>query len=303
MTKEKLLMLYHKLQNGEITAPEISGLKNFSDEDIDTILSSRDKYAVKKLLSCQLFKTLPKPIQQQIIEIIDNCENRDNRWEAMKVATDRVSIESGHIVELVKIISEANRWSLKKAATIARNYHSVTSGKIIELTSIVAQCENLDEDYFVYIGVAAQDEFITRSGNVVDIVKKIMEAKDKEEALKILHKELKAVRRIGLLKALNKGNLTEVNFWDLFNEDSDRAIMMMLQEEFLLPEKTPYETEILEKNPIMIPKDNERLLFRENEDNECYNAKANEGKIIKNNPEILPFAKIRRKTKKVPSKK
>lgn len=293
MTKEKLLMLYNKLQNGEITARKISALRNFTDEDIDIILSSKDEIVAKRLLSSHLFKKLPKGTQQEIIEIIDNCKNYDNKWEAIEVATNKISIESGHIVELVKIIIEANKWSLKKASAIARNYNSVTSGHIVELTSIVAQCKELDSDHFVYIGVAAEDEIITRSGKVVDVVKKIIAAENKKEAHNIWHRVYREIfsTHIGLLDALSKGNLTEVNFWDLFNEDSDRA-MIMLEEESLLLTGTPYETQILETVEIGTINPEQRLL-RANPDNEILYSQ--EEKMVRNNPEILPYARIRRK--------
>lgn len=230
MTKSKLLELYFKYQNKEITLEEIEELKFFTNEQIDIILNSKNKNDIMTLFKNENFKSLSKELQLEIIDIVNNLDPLSGYTaHIIKVATNKEAISNNNLLEIIKIISQSiDIYHLDKAALVAINPNAIASGHVLELVKILSNNGN-DLDIINIAFKAAIDPFIIRSGQVLQVVKTIINSKNKQDAITAYYKYLNQFKGLTLLSALSNGTIKEVDFWNFFREDSEKAINLIIQ--------------------------------------------------------------------------
>lgn len=248
MTKQKLLELCQKLRKREITKTEILKLKELNDKEIDIVLNGINKDVLIKLLSNENFRTLPPVEKDQIINIINSCDDQYGKAEhIVNVATNVNAISSNLVVELAITISRAKGLNQSYISSlVACNFNSIVSGKVVSLVKILSECLNEEQLKIAYY--AATNPHIIASGNAPQIVRLISNAKNKQEALDMYYKALNTTLSINPLDALSEGKISAIDFWQVFAEDGEEAIYLLddLKEtEELLP-----QTIITAKNAI-----------------------------------------------------
>lgn len=227
MTQAKLLELYKKLQNGKMTVEQIVELRNLSDEDINIVLTSKRPSIIVKLLECKDLKKLPIDTQNRIISMIDKYNvPAISVIYAVKVATDKNVIESGHILELVDIVLTATETAVETTSHLVCHPNAIATGHIVELAKLVSK-SNKESEQINFGYYASVDKRLRRVNNIVEIVGSILSANDKKEAIKIYNRAIGEAKKIKLMTVLAKGKIDGADFWELFTEDSDKAIEIL----------------------------------------------------------------------------
>ena len=227
MTKRKLLELCNKLFKDEITKDEILKLKDLSDEEIDIVLKSKDKSYTIELLKNSNFRNLSKNTQQELLQIFNSCEDIYGKAiYIIKVATNKNAISSGNVVELVRIISEAQGINqAHNASIVACDYNAISTGQVAELAKIISECRY--EEQLEIACHAARNIHIAKSGKIVEIVKLIAQANDKRAALRIFYNMVNLSKDISIESSLANGTIDSVDFWQVFSDDSEAALKLL----------------------------------------------------------------------------
>ena len=246
MTKRKLLELCSKLRKNEISKEEILKLKDLSDEEIDIVLKSKDKSYTIELISNNNFRELPKDIQQQLINILNSCEDIYGKAiYIIKVATNKNAISSGKVLELVRIISESQTiLQAHKASLIACDFIAISTGEIEEITKIISKYRYEEQLEIAY--QVAKNIHIAKSGRTLEVLKLISNAKDKREALRIFYNIVNLSKDIKIEDALENGTINSCDFWYMLSEDIDESIKLL--DSLELADELPSELYIPNKN-------------------------------------------------------
>lgn len=230
MTKQKLMELLKKLQKNEISSEDIFTLKELTDEEIDVILKVNNKNEIIELLKNENFKKIPKETKIKIIELIKKIKEGSIYLNfIIRIATNKNIIESGNILAVIGLIFKVkDPYQIVQIINIGSNCNAISSNKVIDLCKLISR-QDIDKEHIKIAVFAATDTYITRSGNAVNIVKKIISSKNKEEALKIYYESINKYKNITLLEAISNGNIKEINFWDILLEEPEEAISLIVQ--------------------------------------------------------------------------
>lgn len=279
MTKEMLLKLNKYLREGIISIQDITTwLKELSDEEIEIILNCNNQIEIKKLIQNENFKKLSKETKKAIIIIIDKPYNDSKSYAinnvAVEVATNEIVINSGNVVELTTAIRNSVGYNQAISASLIACNPYIKNNHILKLVTMISQCKKQknEQEFMNLITTSATNNFIIRSENIVKIISSLIEAKDIYEATMIYNEVIKKLSQITLLSSLHKGNIEEINFWDLFADEPKKALEILEQITSTNSKNSPYEAINLESlNEQVRPK------------------------LTLNNPEIKPNMKIRLK--------
>ena len=202
MTIHKLLELLRKAENNEFDIWRIKALKDFSDEEIELILSSKNKREVRILLENTDFRSLPKELQKEIIEIIVKLENEDIINRVSSIVEDSIATKQKDILKIIQMIIDSP----------------------------------LNKNILIYAELLIKNEFAYRAGNVLEKVKSILNTQNEQEAEKIYTEQVTKGLTISLLESLDEKIIDEVDFWDLLKADYEMALILLYLE--YIPKET-----------------------------------------------------------------
>ena len=237
MTIHKLLELLRKAENNEFDIWRIKALKDFSDEEIELILSSKNKREVRILLENTDFRSLPKELQKEIIEIIGNSNlNGSVLYYATRIATNKNAINSGYIKEIIEIIVKLeNEDIINRVSSIVEDSIATKQKDILKIIQIIID-RPLNKNILIYAELLIKNEFAYRAGNVLEKVKSILNTQNEQEAEKIYTEQVTKGLTISLLESLDEKIIDEVDFWDLIEEGYEMALILLYLE--YIPKET-----------------------------------------------------------------
>lgn len=237
MTIYKLLELLRKVENNELDIWSINKLKDFSDEEIKFILSSKNKREVRTLLKNTDFRSLPKEIQKEIIEIIGNSNlNSDVLYYATRIATNKNAINSGYIKEIIEIIVKLeNEDIMKRVSSIVEDSIAAKQKELLKMIQMIIDSP-LNKNILIYAEMLMKNEFAYRIGNVLENVQLILNTQNEQEAEKIYTEQVTKGLTINLLESLDEKIIDEVDFWDLLKADYGMALILLYLE--YIPKET-----------------------------------------------------------------
>lgn len=237
MTIYKLLQLLRKAENKQIDMWEIEQLKYYTDEETELILSSNNKREVKTLLKNTDFRSLPQEIQKEILKIIGNFNgNRSAIYYAVNIATNKNTINSGYLKEIIEIIIKLeSEDKIILVSNIVTNTIALQHKDILKMLQMIVDSP-LDKNILKYAEILIKNEFAHRTGNMLEKVQSILNVKTEQEAEKIFTKQMTEGFTISLLEILDKNIIDEIDFWTLLKEDYAMAIKLLYLE--YLPKET-----------------------------------------------------------------
>lgn len=291
MTSIKLLELLVKLEHNKITKEEIIGLKEFTDEEVDLILNVKHKREITKLIKNKDFRIQPIEIQKQIIEIIDTYESTNNSlYYATEIAIEKNAINSGHIIELVKMaIQLKDEDKLLIVYTIACNHIAVLNKDILKIIKMIIESEKT-KDIVSLAKMTVMNKYMFRTGRVTEIVKSILNADNEQEAMTLFNEEFKKAITINLLDALNNGTVNEISLWDLLDENTNIALKLIA---LAMYPKEDVE-QVMKQTQFMTELEYKELSSKykiESQENECDDAPLD----LCHKKELSPYLKVRKK--------
>lgn len=237
MTIYKLLQLLRKAENKQIDMWEIEQLKYYTDEETELILSSNNKREVKTLLKNTDFRSLPKEIQKEILEIIGNFNGNSSAiYYAVNIATNKNTINSGYLKDIIEIIIKLeSEDKIILVSNIVTNEIALQHKDILKMIQMIIDSP-LDKNILKYAEMLIKNEFAHRTGNMLEKVQSILNVKTEQEAEKIFTKQMTEGFTISLLEILDKNIIDEIDFWTLLKEDYAMAIKLLYLE--YLPKET-----------------------------------------------------------------
>ncbi|MBQ2872956.1 MAG: hypothetical protein IJE89_03045 [Bacilli bacterium] len=230
MTKGKLIELLKKIQRNEISSEDVFMLKELTDEEIDIVLNINNKNEIINLFKNENFKKIPKETKEIIIELLKKLkEGSIYLGYIIRMATNKNIIESGNLLEIIGLIAKTKEpHQIDLIISIASNPNAISSGKVLEICKLMSRRDK-EREQLKIAGFAATDTYIIRSGNVVNVVKRIIYARNKEEALKIYYESINKYKNLTLLDSLFKGHINKINLWDMLLEEPEEAISLLVQ--------------------------------------------------------------------------
>lgn len=230
MTNSKLIELLIKYQKREITGEDIFSLKDLTDEEIEIVLNTNHKNETIQLLTNENFKKLPGETKTEIIQLLSNIKEGSMYLTfIVRIATNKNIIEYGNVLEIINIIKKARSpIQIETIIQIASNKNVISSDKVVEICQLFTRREK-DKEKLKIAAFAATDIHIIRSGNVLNVVKKIISAPNKEEALSLYYSYMNEYKDLTLLIALRKGNINKIDFWTALLENPEEAISLLVQ--------------------------------------------------------------------------
>lgn len=233
MTIYKLMDILKKVNHTDMNIARLRELKDFTDEEIDFILSATNKREVIQLLKNTDFRNQPKETQKKLIELIGNS-TKDNiiLFYAIDVATDKTAINSGHIIEIIEIIFQlTNTDKIRMISAIATNQIATRNEDMLKVIKMIAE-SNLNEEILTYAEMLIKNEYAYRAGNLLESITAILNAKNENEARSIWSNKINEGLDTNLLDALDKKQIDSINFWDLLIEDYQTAINLLMLAKF-----------------------------------------------------------------------
>ena len=233
MTIDKLMELLHKADNKQLNILRIKELKDYTDEEIDIILSTNNKRAVITLIKNTDFRSQPKELQKEIIEIIGNSNgNSTALYYAVDVATDKTAINSGCIKEIIEILVKIeNNDKISMISSIVTNRIATKHKDMLKMIQMIIDSP-LNTEILTYAEMMIKNEFVYRTGNILEKVKSILNVQTEQDAQRIFSKQLEEGLKISLLQALEEKIIDEVDFWALLTENYEMALKLLLLESF-----------------------------------------------------------------------
>ena len=243
MTISKLLELMIKVEEKQIDIWDVDELKDYTDEEIDLIISSKNKREVKLLLNNKEFRNQSKEVQKEIIEIIGNTNVNNNiLYYVVNVATNKNTINSGYLKEIIDILIKIeNEDKISLVSNIVKDQIAIKHKDILIMIQMIID-SSLDKNILKYAEMLIKNQFVYRTGNILEKLKSILTVKTEEEADKIYWKYMTEGLTISLLESLDKERIDEINFWDLLKEDPETAVKLFIYGSFseeILNEEPP----------------------------------------------------------------
>ena len=228
MTKRKLIELLTKLQKREITSEEIVQLKELTDEEIDIALDINNKNEMIDLLKNENFRKILKEEKEKIIEILKRLKKGSVYLPfIIKASTNKNIIESGNLLEIIKLIIRTKGiYQRDQIILIASNDNTISSGKALEICKLISRT---DKELLKIASLAATDTHIIRSGNVLEVVKEIIDTQSQGRALKIYYRYMNEYKELSLLESLSNEHIEKIDFWSMLTEDPETAINLIIQ--------------------------------------------------------------------------
>lgn len=230
MTKSKLIDLLFKYQNRNITPEEIVMLKDLTDEEIDIVFNINNRSDVIGLLKNENFKSLPEETKSEILNTIKRLREGSIYLSfIIRAVTNKNIIESGNVLELIKLIVRSKGPNqIDQIIYIASNSIAISSSHVLEICKLIHRIER-DKEILKIIAFAATDIQIIKSGNVLNVIKRLILAKTKEEALKSYYNYVNKYKDLTLLDALSKGHINKIDFWNMLLENPEEAVTLIVQ--------------------------------------------------------------------------